>query len=625
MGGHNMEERSSGEVLQSGDGDLNDFIEETSENGFSDDNYDGFSTQNMSLEGSQNAAPNPQNGSEDYFESVKSKLSLPLADMIRPTGFHDYVGQKHLVNDENGSIKNFIRLGYLPSMVLYGPPGVGKTTIASILSKETGYVFFELSATDSTIADLREVHDAIKGENAKRLKYVDGNQDPLRIVLFIDEIHRFSSTQQDFLLPFVESGLFVFIGATTVNPETRIRRAILSRCQMFKLAPLLASEVRQVMKRAILFENIRRRMSHNMRFLAYSDACLDIIIKKCAGDTRSAINLIELTSSLYNDASALYTAEHEENFSPIELDETSLEDAISRIRKIQLGLHDPKNMALFLNLFDAMNHVDSRRKVSLGANEENTAKFPSSPVIPDKEENVPENTAAFDSCKKLKAEILDTASDISMTASLPDTAREKEWAERMEYSDDSDVEPVAIYSDEEADVPLYNMNKVPRSKYYVLVAVHTLLLLLKRGESPFFVMKQLMLFASMNVEADTHELRKLVGLLRALKQSNADPLKVLSNCVQRLTSLPKSHTNIARELKSMKKYCSETLSSTDDPFATQNFEDVEVVFDRAVVELLLERLAEKTVEDPIPPEEAISVEKLDERMESVYSLGFEAF
>lgn len=566
--------------------------EDRSENDLFGDDSDGFSTQNMT----QNE---PQNSSEDYFEAVKSKLSLPLAEMIRPTGLHDYVGQKHLVNDENGSIKNFIRLGYLPSMVLYGPPGVGKTTIASILSQETGYVFFELSATDSTIGELREIQDAIKGENTRRLKYLDGDRTPLRVVLFIDEIHRFSSTQQDFLLPFVESGLFVFIGATTVNPEARIRRAILSRCQMFQLAPLLASEVRQVLKRAILFENIRRRVSHNMRFLAYNDVCLDIITKKCGGDTRAAINLIELTSSLYSDPSALYEGEKGAHFNPIQLEEVALEEAISRIRKTQLGLHDLANMDLFINLFDAMNQVDSRRKV------------------PGLEVAVASSPAPGPRKRKFAPE---SDSDISEAElSLPETEREQEWAEHMPFSDDSDVEPVAIYSDQETDVPLYDINAVSRDKYYALVAVHTVLLLLKRGESAFFVMKQLMLFAAMHVKTDTNELRKLVGLLRALQQSNADPLKVLSNCVQRLTLLPRANGNAVKELREMKRYCSENLRSFDDPFATQNFEDIEVVFDRPLVQQLLDRVAER---EPAkgPLEEAILVEKLG-GMEDEYGLG----
>ena len=115
-------------------------------------------------------------------------------------------------------------------MILHGPPGVGKTTLASIIAKEAGYVMVELSATDATVSTIRRLLNEIRDENRKRTKLGTPH---LRVCVFIDEIHRFSKVQQDFLLPFVEEGLFVFLGATTFNPATRLRPAIRSRCQLF--------------------------------------------------------------------------------------------------------------------------------------------------------------------------------------------------------------------------------------------------------------------------------------------------------------------------------------------------------------------------------------------------------
>lgn len=102
----------------------------------------------------------------------RSKITLPLSEAIRPTSLDEYIGQTHLINSTNGAITNFMRLGYLPSMILSGPPGVGKTTIASLISRECGYVFVELSATDGTVADLKALQNTIDTENSKRLKWI---------------------------------------------------------------------------------------------------------------------------------------------------------------------------------------------------------------------------------------------------------------------------------------------------------------------------------------------------------------------------------------------------------------------------------------------------------------------
>lgn len=286
-------------------------------------------------------------------------ISLPLAELIRPHDLELYTGQDHLVNKENGSIKNFIQLGFLPSMILYGPPGVGKTTIASILARETNYEFVELSATDSTVADLKKLQMEISVENDRRRA---NNEDYLHIVVFIDEIHRFTKTQQDFLLPYIESGHFVFIGATTVNPKSRIRRAILSRCQMFELRSLSEGEITKVLQRAILFENIRRRCVYDAKFLKFDSRSVEYIVKESSGDSRSAINMIELVSGNFLDGKDLkyVKGDHE----PFHVSIQDIRRILSQRRDIgDRKLRDSRNLNLLLKLFDSMRNVFKRREI----------------------------------------------------------------------------------------------------------------------------------------------------------------------------------------------------------------------------------------------------------------------
>lgn len=195
-----------------------------------------------------------------------------LAESIRPRSLASFVGQRHLVS-ENGLITSYMRLGRLPSMVLSGPPGIGKTTLARIVASEVGYVFMELSATESGVAEMRELAEGVVHENRKR-------KDKLKVVLFIDEIHRFSTKQQDFLLAYVEAGTFVFIGATT-QPQ-RLRRALLSRCQLFTLQPLGDADLQLVVEHAVQASG--RLLSPK----AVSD-----IVRNARGDVRAAINAVE--------------------------------------------------------------------------------------------------------------------------------------------------------------------------------------------------------------------------------------------------------------------------------------------------------------------------------------------
>ena len=155
-------------------------------------------------------------------------MSEPLAERLRPRSLDDYVGQKHLVGP-NAVLRNMIEAGRIPSFILWGPPGVGKTTLAQIVAKKLETPFYTLSAVTSGVKDVRDVIEKAKGG-----RFV-GSHSP---ILFIDEIHRFSKSQQDSLLGAVEKGVVTLIGATTENPSFEVIRPLLSRCQLYVLQSL---------------------------------------------------------------------------------------------------------------------------------------------------------------------------------------------------------------------------------------------------------------------------------------------------------------------------------------------------------------------------------------------------
>ncbi|MBP5205451.1 MAG: AAA family ATPase, partial [Bacteroidales bacterium] len=152
------------------------------------------------------------------------KSSIPLAERLRPTSLDDYIGQKHIIGD-HAVLRRAIESGRIPSMIFWGPPGVGKTTLAYIISKQVQRQFFQLSAVSSGVKEVREVIDRAR-------------MSPEAPILFIDEIHRFSKSQQDSLLGAVEKGLVTLIGATTENPSFEVISPLLSRCQVYVLKSL---------------------------------------------------------------------------------------------------------------------------------------------------------------------------------------------------------------------------------------------------------------------------------------------------------------------------------------------------------------------------------------------------
>lgn len=191
---------------------------------------------------------------------------------MRPSRLEDLIGQEHLAG-ENGVIRRTLQAGMIPSMILWGPPGVGKTTMANIIANEVRRPFHTLSAISSGVKDIREVIDKAKNSG--------------RAILFIDEIHRFNKSQQDALLGAVEKGTITLIGATTENPSFEVNQALLSRCQVYTLKPLTESDLLRLISNALQkdIELSKRNIS-----IKEHRALLNI----SGGDARKLLNLIEL-------------------------------------------------------------------------------------------------------------------------------------------------------------------------------------------------------------------------------------------------------------------------------------------------------------------------------------------
>ncbi len=232
--------------------------------------------------------------SDLFSDAAEERLHevAPLALRLRPRSLDEFVGQEHVLG-EGSALRLAIEEDRVASMILFGPPGSGKTTLARIVAETTGAAFERLSAVSASVADVREVL-------ARARERLGGAGQ--RTILFLDEIHRFNKAQQDALLPAVEEGLLTLIGATTENPYFEVNSALLSRCQIYELNPLGEEELAQIVRRG--GEAIETDLSAGL---------VELIARRAGGDARNALNILELATQTARAEGAALSAEHVED------------------------------------------------------------------------------------------------------------------------------------------------------------------------------------------------------------------------------------------------------------------------------------------------------------------------
>ncbi len=220
-------------------------------------------------------------------------MNAPLAERLRPKKLTDYISQSHLIGPQ-GALTQALKQGLIPSMIFWGPPGIGKTTLATIIAQESERPFYTLSAISSGVKDVREVI-----EKAKQGGGLFTTKNP---ILFIDEIHRFSKSQQDSLLQAVEKGWVTLIGATTENPSFEVISALLSRCQVYTLNPFNTEDLESLLTRAIKSDEL---LSKKKIILKETEA----LLRLSGGDARKLLNIFELIINSESEESITVTNE----------------------------------------------------------------------------------------------------------------------------------------------------------------------------------------------------------------------------------------------------------------------------------------------------------------------------
>lgn len=323
----------------------------------------------------------------DYLQKSifdKGPIKVPLADRVRPRNLDEFIGQEHILG-KGRLLRQLIETDNITSMILWGPPGVGKTTIAMVIANMTHSEFITFSAVTSGI---KEIKDIMKNAEEQRLR---GN----KTVLFIDEIHRFNKAQQDAFLPHVEKGNIILIGATTENPSFQVNSALISRARVFVLKALLKEDIVRLLKNAL--EDERGLKELNVQI---SQELLEIIAVYANGDARTALNTLELASlgtkeengkrvvtkeiieECIQQKTLLYDRDGEEHYNLISAFHKSMrnsdpdaslywlarmlesgEDPLYVARRIirfaseDIGLADPKALQIAVSACDALNYI----------------------------------------------------------------------------------------------------------------------------------------------------------------------------------------------------------------------------------------------------------------------------
>ena len=216
----------------------------------------------------------------DYMRETTKKKESPLASRLRPKSLEEVVGQQHIIGKDK-LLYRAIKADKLSSIIFYGPPGTGKTTLAKVIANTTSANFTQINATVAGKKDMEEVVRQAKDNQGMYGK---------KTILFVDEIHRFNKGQQDYLLPFVEDGTLILIGATTENPYFEVNGALISRSSIFELKPLEKEDIRRLIMRALTDEERGMGSYHAI----IDEDALEFLADICGGDARNALNAIEL-------------------------------------------------------------------------------------------------------------------------------------------------------------------------------------------------------------------------------------------------------------------------------------------------------------------------------------------